>query len=155
MRYRKLDANGDMRFGHGQTDFYRDVPEAPAQAVQTRLFLRLGEWFLDTTDGTPWDTEILGAHTQNTRDAAIRERIEETAGVASLDAYSSTFDPNTRLFTVQATITTVYGTAKIYWTSGRARTPDEESREAQVAQDVVDAVYGELDFSNAFQSGQI
>lgn len=153
MRYRKLDSSGDMVFGHGQTDFYRDVPEAPAQAVQTRLFLRLGEWFLDTTEGTPWDTEILGAHTQNTRDAALRERIEETAGVSSLDAYSSTFDPNTRLFAVQATITTVYGTAKVYWTSGAAKTADQQAYEAQVAQDVVDAVYGALDFTNSFQSG--
>lgn len=113
MRYRKLDANGDMTFGRGAADFWRDVPEAPAQAVQTRLFLRLGEWFLDTTDGTPYATQILGKHTAGTRDAAIRERIVGTEGVTSLDAYSSTFDPNTRAFAVQATISTAYGAITI------------------------------------------
>lgn len=122
MRYRKLDANGDMMFGRGQADFWRDVPEAPAQAVKTRLFLRLGEWFLDTSDGTPWDTEILGAHTQNTRDAALRERIEGTTGVSSLDAYSSSYDPNTRSLSVSATVTTSYGAATIYYTNGLTKT---------------------------------
>lgn len=113
MRYRKLDENGDMRFGRGASDFWRDVPEAPAQAVKTRLCLRLGEWFLDTTDGTPYATQILGKHTSGTRDAAIRERIVGTQGVTSLDAYSSTFDPNTRSFTVSATISTAYGATTV------------------------------------------
>lgn len=113
MRYRKLDANGDMMFGRSQVDFFRDVPEAPAQAVKTRLALRLGEWFLDTSDGTPWNEEVLGKHTAGTRDAAIRERIEGTTGVTALDSYSSTFDPNTRQFSVDAGISTAYGAAKI------------------------------------------
>lgn len=109
MRYRKLDANGDMTFGRSAANFWQDVPEAPAQAVRTRLALRLGEWFLDTTDGTPYATQILGKHTAGTRDAAIRERIVGTEGVTSIEAYASTFDPNTRSFTVQATISTQFG----------------------------------------------
>ena len=153
MRYRKLDANGDMTFGRGQADYYRDVPEAPAQAIKTRLALRLGEWFLDVTDGTPYDTEILGAHTQNTRDAAIRERIEGTQGVVSLDAFSSTFDPNLRAFSVAATVTTAYGPVSVAYTSGAPKTAEQEAAEQQIAQDVVDAVYGQLDFANPFQSG--
>lgn len=111
-----------MQFGRGQADFYRDIPEAPAQAVKTRLALRLGEWFLDTSDGTPWNTEILGAHTQNTRDAALRERIEGTTGVSSLDAYSSSYNPDTRSLSVSATVTTSYGTATIYYTNGLTKT---------------------------------
>lgn len=153
MRYRKLDASGDMMFGRGQQDYYRDVPEAPAQAVKTRLALRLGEWFLDVTDGTPYDTEILGAHTQNTRDAAIRERIEGTQGVASLDAYSSTFNPDTRAFVVQATVTTIYGPARVIYTIGTVKTAEQVASEQQIAQDAINAVYGQLDFSNPFQSG--
>lgn len=113
MRYRKLDANGDMTFGRGQANFYRDVPEAPAQAVKTRLLLRLGEWFLDTSDGTPWNEEVLGKHTAGTRDAALRERIVGTEGVSSLDSFNSTFDPNTRRFSVDAVISTVYGPVTI------------------------------------------
>ncbi|MDQ0507426.1 hypothetical protein [Xanthobacter agilis] len=102
-----------MTFGHSAADFWQDVPEAPAQAVKTRLALWLGEWFLDTTDGTPYNTKILGKHTSGTRDAALRERIVGTEGVTSLDAYSSTYDPDTRSFTVSATITTDYGATTV------------------------------------------
>ena len=64
MRYRKLDARGDMIFGHGSADYYRDQPEAVAQAAVTRLRLKLGEWFADTSDGTNWDGAVLGRHTE-------------------------------------------------------------------------------------------
>lgn len=152
MRYRKLDKNGDMTFGRGQADYFRDVPEAPAQAVWTRLALRLGEWFRDTSAGTPWDTEILGAHTQSTRDFAIRDRIENTAGILSLDGYQSTFNPNTRTFTVQATVTTVYGRAVVYLSSSPL-TPEQIESGRAVSENVRAAVYGQLNFENPFQSG--
>lgn len=113
MRYRKLDADGDMVFGGGQAAFWRDQPEAVAQAVKTRLAMRLGEWFLDTSAGTPWNTKVLGKFTAPTRDATIRARILRTTGVTSIDAYASTFDPNTRRFSASATISTVYGKATI------------------------------------------
>ena len=113
MRYRKLDENDDMVFGHGAADYWRDVPDAPAQAVKTRLNLRLGEWFLDTSAGTPYNTQILGKYTSGTRDMAVRTRILGTQGVAQIDSYSSSFDPNTREWFANATITTVYGPATL------------------------------------------
>ncbi|MEE3504826.1 hypothetical protein QN399_00865 [Pseudomonas sp. 10C3] len=113
MRYRKLDANGDYSFGNQQADFYRDSPEAVAQAVETRLQLNLGEWFLDTSDGTPWNSEVLGERTVATRDAAIKKRILGTTGLTQIDSYDSTFDPNSRALTASATITTDYGTTTI------------------------------------------
>ena len=94
-----------------------------AQAVQTRLGLFTGEWFLDTTDGTPWRTEVLGKYTQDSYDAVIKDRILTTmvinsqlvitAGVKSIAAYSSTFDPDARKLRVTTTIDTIYGEAKI------------------------------------------
>jgi hypothetical protein len=123
MRYRKLDANGDYSFGNQQADFYIDTPAGVAQAVQTRLSLLTGEWFLDVTDGTPWRTEVLGKYTQNAYDAVIKDRILSTqvttnqlvmaAAVTSVTAYSSSFDPNTRKLTVIATIQTIYGETQI------------------------------------------
>lgn len=113
MRVRKLDVSGDMSFGHGQSDFYRDQPEAPAQCVQTRLALRTDEWFLDKTAGTPWSTKILGKYTASTRDQVLRARILKTQGVTKITAYSSIFDPETRKFSVPATIDTAYGTTTI------------------------------------------
>lgn len=113
MRYRKEDVNGDYVFGHQLADFYQDVPEAVAQAVKTRLGLFTGEWYLDTTDGTPWRTEVLGKYTKETYDAVIRDRILGTAGVQEIMAYSSSFDGDSRVLNVSATITTVYGPAPI------------------------------------------
>ncbi|MDD2056622.1 hypothetical protein N5D52_14650 [Pseudomonas sp. GD03860] len=113
MRYRELDANGDYSFGNQQADFYRDSPDVVAQAVKTRLQLHRGEWFLDTKDGTPWETEILGERTTATRDAAIKKRILGTQGVVQIDSFDSSLDPETRRFSVTVTITTVYGQTTI------------------------------------------
>lgn len=113
MRYRRLDANGDYSFGHQQADFYINQPEAVAQAVQTRLMLFTGEWFLDTSDGTPWRTEVLGKYTVNTYDLVIKERIIDTPGVKSLDSYSSSLDRDLRALRVDASITTIYGPATV------------------------------------------
>ncbi|WP_110993123.1 hypothetical protein [Pseudomonas sichuanensis] len=113
MRYRKLDANGDYTFGNQQVDFYRNSPEVVAQAVQTRLQLNKGEWFLDVADGMPWSTEVLGERTVATRDAAVKKRILGTNGVIQIDTYTSSFAADTRRFTVSATITTAYGQTTI------------------------------------------
>ena len=113
MRYRKLDANYDMVFGHGQADFWRDQPEAPAQACLTRLSLWLGEWFLNPADGTPYATKVLGKFTTSTRDPVLRARISGTPGVKSIVSYGSQVNHDTREFNVQATIDTIYGNVTI------------------------------------------
>lgn len=113
MRYRKLSVTGDYVFGGQQADFYKDVPEAVGQAVLTRLRLLRGEWFLDTTAGTPWSTEVLGKYTNGTYDAAIRQRILGTQGVKEIVAYSSTVDTEKRHLSVSVTINTIYGTTTV------------------------------------------
>lgn len=113
MRYRKEDADGDYVFGRQELDFYKDSPEAVAQAVNTRLQLFKGEWFVDTSDGTPWSTEVLGKNRGTTYDAAIRQRILRTAGVLRLTAYSSSVNADTRNLSVNATIDTIYGTTQV------------------------------------------
>lgn len=109
MRYRKLDADGDMTFGHGAYDYLVDSPQAVAQAVLTRLLLMQGEWFLDVTEGTPYGSEILGKGTAGTYDYAIRSRILDTIGVAELIDYQSRVDG--RSLTVSAKVQTIYGEA--------------------------------------------
>lgn len=74
MRYRKLSDTGDYTLGHGPANFWRDVPQAPAQAVATRLRLLTGEWFLDLAEGTPYQTGVLGKHTQATYDPITRPK---------------------------------------------------------------------------------
>jgi hypothetical protein len=113
MLYRKLDPSGDYSFGRGSVDFWRDVPDAVAQSVRTRLHLEQGEWYLDSQEGTPWRTEVLGVRTENTRDLMIQMRVTETPGVNELISYSSNLDRNTRGFSVGLTINTIYGPASL------------------------------------------
>ncbi len=113
MRYRKLDANGDYTFGQGQSDFWRDVPDAPAQAALTRLFLFQSDWFLDSREGMPWKTQVLGNRTAATRDPTIRNHVLGSQGVTEITEYSSTLDRDTRRFGVVMTISTIYGAAQV------------------------------------------
>ena len=109
MKYRALDANGDMTFGQGSQNFLVDSPVAVAQLVKTRLGLFQGEWFLDVTEGMPWATQVLGAHTNATYDLAIQECILDTEGVTEIVSYSSVRNPVTRALTVTVTLNTAYG----------------------------------------------
>lgn len=109
MKYRKLTASNDYSFGHGRADFYQDEPAAVAQAVKTRLALHAGEYWLDLSEGTPWETKVLGKYTGSTRDVVIRQRAQTTQGVKSLISYSSSLQRDTRAFSVNLKIDTIYG----------------------------------------------
>ena len=118
MRYRKLDANGDYTLGTSN-DWLVDSPDAVGQAIKTRLGLWTGEWFVDTTDGMPWNEQVLGKRLPGkTYDMAIRKRILETAGVKELTSYSSAFDGNSRTLSITATVNTIYGATSIAYTLG-------------------------------------
>ena len=96
MRYRKLSPTGDYTFGNGLSDFWINVPDAPAQAVKTRLLLWLGEWFLDTTEGTPYLEGIIGKHSQATADSTIQARVSGTQGIVDIQNYNSVLNPDER-----------------------------------------------------------
>lgn len=108
MRYRALDANGDMTWGGNSGNFLINRAEAVVQALQTRLKLWAGEWFLDVTAGVPYLTQVFGKHTQATADAAIKATILNTNGVTGIASYSSTLDHATRRYAVQASINTQF-----------------------------------------------
>lgn len=113
MRYRKLDADRDMVFGNQQNDFWRDVPDAPAQAVGTRLRLISGEWFLDVSEGVPYQVSALGAGKAATIEPMFREAILNTQGVTGITDWSGTFNPDTRTYSIAATIDTLYGAVQL------------------------------------------
>lgn len=113
MRYRALSSTGDYVFGRGPAEFLVDSPEAVAQAIQTRLRLETGEWFLDVSEGTPYQEQILGANRQTTYDVAIKSRILETPGVVALTSYSSYIKSDARAISVTATVQTIYGTTQL------------------------------------------
>lgn len=114
MRYRKLSPTGDYTFGNGQADFYRDQPEAVGQAVQTRLLLWLGEWFLNIEEGTPFMQGILGKYSKTEADVTIQQRILGTQGLTDIENYESILDADNRaLSVVQCDINTIYGPTPI------------------------------------------
>lgn len=111
MRYRALDPAGDYSFGRSQANFLANSSACVAQAVQTRLRLLEGEWFLDVTEGLPFSTEIAGKGTASTYDDAIRERILGTPNVTAISAYSSALSG--RALAVSAAIDTAFGPATV------------------------------------------
>lgn len=111
MRVRKVDAIGDRVFGGDQLAIWRDVPDAVAQVVESRLNLWQGQWYLDRAEGTPYEQQVLGRRTEGLRDVALRYRILDTPGVVSLKSYGSVLDRQTRGFKVSAQIVTAYSAA--------------------------------------------
>lgn len=110
MRLRPQDTNGDYVVG---VPFLVDSPELVAQLIRTRLRLWQGEWFADTSEGTPYLTDVLGERYLKNPDAAIRQRILGTPGVTELVAYSSSFDGSSRKFTVNAQVQTQFSATPI------------------------------------------
>lgn len=113
MRVRALTATGDMAFGRSQGNYYRDQAEAVAQVVKTRLNLLLGEFFLDTADGTAWKTKVFGRNTASTYDVVIRARILNSPGVTAISEYSSDVVRAARALNVQVTVLSLYGPAPL------------------------------------------
>ena len=113
MRTRALSPSGDYTFGHGLSNFLINSPACVGQEVQTRLGLLQGEWYLDTSQGTPWNTEVFGYNTQSTRDLVIKNVILSTLGVTALQSFSSSLNPTNRKYSVSAEIITVYGVTTV------------------------------------------
>ena len=108
-----MDANGDYVVGQRANNFFVDQPEAVAQAIQTRLKLFQGEWFIDTSAGTPYNSKIIGAGKIATYDAAIQNVILKTQGVKSITSYSSAVNSVSRSAEINCTVDTIYGIVSI------------------------------------------
>lgn len=107
MTVRRLDENGDIVTSGIQFISGRDEI---AQTIRTRLRLFLGEYFRDSTDGTPWFRDILGkSSTLTNKDAAIKRRIIQTDGVLQILTYDADYDIDTRQYTVTGSVLTTFG----------------------------------------------
>lgn len=109
MRYRRLDLSGDYTFGQGSANFLVNSAACVAQSILTRLKLWEGEWFLDTSAGTPWLQNILGKRTLPLADLLIQDRVLSTENVTSIENYSSLLTPGTRKLTVTMDVNTKFG----------------------------------------------
>lgn len=116
MRYRREDADGDYTFGRGDNTFLINSPDTVAQAVKTRFLLWRGQWFLDTTAGTPYIQSVLGKQSPDVYNLAIRQHILQTQGVNSIISFDTSVNSTTRRVSFTATIDTIYGKTEV--TSG-------------------------------------
>lgn len=112
MRYRALDANGDMTYGQGQANFLTNSPACVGQAIVTRLKLVQGEWFLDKTVGMPYATQVFIEGGRFTADRAAQAVILGTQGVTQLVSYASSFS-RSRNWNASATVDTIYGQTQV------------------------------------------
>lgn len=111
MRTRPLSPLGDYTIG---VPWYVNIPQAVSQSIGTRLKLWLGEWFLDTTDGTDYLGQVLGERYGKNPDAEIKGRILGTPGVTQILSYSSVFSGSaTRILTISVTVQTLYSTTPV------------------------------------------
>lgn len=111
MRVRPLSPLGDYTIGQ---PWYVNNVQAVEQSIATRLKLWLAEWFLDTSDGTPYLTQVLGERYNKTPDAAIKRRILGTPGVTQILSYSSSFSGSAgRILTVNVTVQTLYSVTPV------------------------------------------
>lgn len=111
MKYRKLDDTGDYVFGQGNDDFFYDI-YAVKQAIKTRMQLYLDSFWRALNDGLPMFQSILGSSgsAQNiaTIDNIFSGRITGTQNVTGITFFDSDFDRNTRAYSYQAKVQTVY-----------------------------------------------
>ena len=89
---RNLDSDDDITVNDFVTD--KDVI---LLAVKSRLQFFQDEWFLDTTDGTPYFQSILIKPARlGVIEGIIKRRILETPGITGMNNFSLTFDAATR-----------------------------------------------------------
>jgi hypothetical protein len=113
LRVRKMDPmTGDyVLTGHRQ-DYLVNSAAAVTQIVMTRLRMWTNEYFLNSTEGTPWMDSVLGKD-QRLYDAVIKARILDSPGVSAISSYSSSLASGTRTVAVKADLDTIYGQATI------------------------------------------
>jgi hypothetical protein len=110
---RRLDNNHDISFGNGLADYIGGAAST-AQRVRCYFLGIAGEWFLDTGRFLPWFQPegsavrpIMGGRRDLAyAEATIKAGFLSIVGVASIEAFSLSFDGRTRKLTVSATLTT-------------------------------------------------
>lgn len=101
-------STGDAVFNNG-TLAASGTTQTRKSDLGQRLILRLstfrGEWFLDTTFGVPWFTELLGKKVgKGYFDAIIQSEIRKEPDVIEILDYTSTYDNTTRNISITARI---------------------------------------------------
>src|ERR1700728_1681283 len=111
MRVRAWDSNGDYTCTGTASEFLVNSSAAVAQCIASALQLWVGQWFIDTGAGMPWQTEVLGKYPKPVYDQVIKTAILAVTGVQAITNYSSSV--SNRVLTVQVSVNTVYGPTSV------------------------------------------
>lgn len=104
-----LDSNHDLDVSSLDLRLI-DTADRVRQQLTIKLRLWVGEWFLDTEFGTPYLQSILGKQlTLSGAITALKKSILEVEGVQRIDAFSYTFNRETRTLDVAFEAVTPYG----------------------------------------------
>jgi hypothetical protein len=105
----KLDSTGDLDLTSLSILLLDTKEQSLRQRLQISLGLIQGEWFLDTTAGIPYFSDpFVSKPDKIAIDNIIKTHISNTAGVISLDEYSSVLEGN-RNFLVSFSVTSETG----------------------------------------------
>lgn len=86
-----------------------DGIESVRQRVRQRLLFQRGEYYLDTSDGVPYVTDILRHHYDEVlSQTVITSAIRSVDGVSDVSDVNLAFNPKTRTLTYTAIVQTIY-----------------------------------------------
>jgi hypothetical protein len=107
MIIRNLDANHDWTFGSGLAN-YIGGNDGIGLNINTRLLSWLNDCFFDMGAGIDWLNLLGSLGQQNMLNMNIRRVILQSFGVTGITAFNTHLDPQTRRFTANYTINTIY-----------------------------------------------
>jgi hypothetical protein len=108
-----LNANGDLDLSQGGLALI-DGAGRIAQQVGLKLRLWQGEWFLDTSFGTPYLQSILGKSlTLSGALAALRKSVLEVDGVTAITAMTYDYQASQRSLSLDMSLQTDEGLVEV------------------------------------------
>lgn len=98
----KLTPSGDISATAGKINLLSTVQEAVVQRLNTKLKTFTGEWFLNTTYGTPYRQQLIGKGLSiQERDALLIDLINDDPDVQRIVYFQSDYTSNNRRYSVK------------------------------------------------------
>ncbi len=108
MIIRSSTNQNDWTFGKGLSDYYRDQ-NAIIHNIRTRLLSWREDCFFAPAEGIDYNN-FLDIGTKDLLDSDIKRVVLQSEGVVRINQYESTLERETRDFSANITVTTIFGT---------------------------------------------
>ena len=111
MIIRNLTVENDWTFGSGIQNYKRDLAAIELN-IKTRLQSWKGDCFFLPAEGVDYNN-FLDVGTKNFLDSDVKRVILQSEGVIKITEYESSLDRESRAFSAQVTILTIFGVATV------------------------------------------